>query len=63
MATILYKDGKQIAVNYDALKRHLNAGWSTSKDAPKPKAEVEPKAENEVVEKPKPKRRATRKKV
>ena len=58
MATILYKDGKQIAVNYDALKRHLAAGWSTSESQSETKevnAEAEPK--------PKPKRRAIRKKV
>jgi len=59
MATILYKDGNQIAVNYDALKRHLNAGWSTS-ESPKTDETNEVNAE---AEKPKPKRRTTRKKV
>jgi len=61
MATILYKDGKQIAVNYDALKRHLAAGWSTS-ESPKPEAEAENNEVNADA-KPKPKRRATRKKA
>ena len=62
MATILYKDGNQIAVNYDALKRHLNAGWSTS-ESPNPEAEDENSKVNAEAEKPKPKRRATRKKA
>lgn len=30
MASIIYKDGKSIRVKYDALKRHLDAGWSTT---------------------------------
>ena len=30
MATILYKDGAQCCVEYGALKRHLDAGWTTS---------------------------------
>jgi hypothetical protein len=56
MATIIHKDGKTIAVEYPALKRHLDAGWSTCLDAPA-------KAVESVEEAPKPKRRATRKKV
>ena len=58
MATIIFKNGEQIAVEYHALNRHLAAGWSTSESQPEAKevnAEAEPK--------PKPKRRAIRKKV
>ena len=62
MATIIHKDGKTIAVEYHALKRHLDAGWSTCLDAPAKAVET---VEEEVPaeEAPKPKRRATRKKV
>ena len=56
MATIIFKNGEQIAVEYHALNRHLAAGWSTSESQPETK-EVNAEA------KPKPKRRAIRKKV
>lgn len=44
MASVIYKDGQLARVPANRLKAHLDAGWSTSPNAPKP---VEVKAEQQ----------------
>lgn len=45
MASIIYKDGESIRVEYEQLKRHLDAGWSVSEQVVE--QVVEPEAEQE----------------
>ena len=41
MASVIYKDGKSIRVEYEQLKRHLDAGWSTFEQVSEQEAEQE----------------------
>lgn len=39
MAVVIYKGGRVARIEPHTLQNHLNAGWSVTKDAPKPTVE------------------------
>ena len=48
MGSVLYKDGETVVVEYEALQRHLDAGYTTEPDGKEKPVQSEPEAPAEA---------------